>query len=126
LVEAVVRHDDGPVESKRVEVPTMRHEAALEICPAGGADPRRIRLGPGVVNESERQLVHRARGMRVGPARLERGDGEVMVRVDETWAQDASVEVLQDGIGVPSEESALTDCHDAIARNDNDLGARGR
>ena len=60
--------------------------------------------------------------MRSGPTRVEGGEGEVVVGVDEAGDEEAAAEVATLGLGVGVEEGLVAGCGDAVAVDEADLG----
>jgi hypothetical protein len=122
LVEAVVHGDDRPVEAQRVEVASVGDQPGSEVGPARAPDPWGLGFAVGLFHERRAELVRRGRGAQIAPARLERGDGEVVVRVDETGTERASREVDDCRVRVRIDEVTLADGDDPVVAHHDDVG----
>ncbi len=103
LVVAVVDDDHRPVEAEGVEVGPGGRETVVEVAPPDAAHPLGVRFGRRLGEEGRPEPVHVGDSGQVGPPRMQRGDGEVVVRVDEAGEQGPPAEVDRHRIAVTGE-----------------------
>ena len=121
LVQRVVRHDDRPVDGGRVEI--VSGDGQRVHVDALAADPSRLRLGGVLGADRVDQDVAVTHAGHVVPARVQRGDREVVVRVDEAGEEHRPVEIDHLGIGMRAQDLAATDGGDARAVDDHHGGS---
>ena len=124
LVQAVVDDDDGPIDAQSVEVTASGCPAPLQVAPTHGPDPRRIRIVVRLTSEGCGQVVGIGDAGQVRPARMESGDAEMGVGVDEAGGDRSSPEVHDRGRRVPVQEIGVADGGDPVPLDDDDVGPR--
>jgi hypothetical protein len=124
FVDAVVGDDDGAVEARRVEHVAIDGEARDRRVEAVPANPLRLWLPGGLLAQCGHELVGAADRREVGPARMERGDADVVVGVDEPRRQGPAREIDDGRVGVRGREVGRPDRGDPALLDDDDLGAR--
>ena len=133
------RFQAGRIDQALMHRPVAQHDGAAELqivevlpgdlraggrSPVEAADPGRRGLAGGVLAERREDVVGGGRVGEVGPARLQRGDREVVVGVDQAGDEVAPPEVDAGRAGVGVEQGVVAEGADAIAIEQQDVGRR--
>jgi hypothetical protein len=112
---------DGPAEPQCVEVATVRDEACAQVVPACAAHPRCGWLSCGLCHQRIAQLIARRDCRQVRPTRVERRDRQVVMGVDEAWAERLAAQVLDHRAGERVDHRTPADGGDTVALDDDRL-----
>ncbi len=121
-MQAVVDDDDGPVDAQSVEVVAIRCPALLQVAPAHSADPLRIRIVVRLTPERGGQAVGIGYAGQVRPTRMESGNAEMGVGVDEAGGDGSVGKVHDCRCRVASQELQVADGGNPVALDNDDVG----
>jgi len=119
-----VRDDHRPVDAEGIQLRAGEIESGGAGVPIAASHPAGVWLARGLLAQEASDVFERAGPGEIGPARVERGQGQMVVGVDQPGKEGPAAELFHHGGRVGLEQRAGADGHDAPFLHDDDLRIR--